>query len=138
MAISPGLLGEMAICDEVKKRKAIRKISDSSGDEEEPILCNSSDSENDEREEDNCVGCGENYYKTQLVEDWLQCTICELWAHENCTEFDNMCSKCGQKKKKELKEAKTKGKGIGKSSTGHLSSTNKAITPGPARRDGQS
>lgn len=87
-----------------KKRKAVRKLSESSEDEEEPILCDSdADTEN---EQDNCVGCGENYYTTQLIEDWLQCVICSLWVHENCTEFDNMCCKCGQMKKREEKKKK--------------------------------
>lgn len=117
-----------------KKRKAVKQIdrrSESSTSEEEPILCDTSGEEDSENEADNCAGCGENYYKTHLIEDWLQCLICKLWVHENCTPFDDMCSKCGQKKKKDLQEAeiKGKGKGRGKSSTGRLSRTTTAITP---------
>ncbi|KAK9681072.1 hypothetical protein QE152_g38604 [Popillia japonica] len=41
----------------------------------------------------------ENYYRTQLVEDWLQCNICKLWVHENCTKFEGMCSNSGNKEK---------------------------------------
>ncbi|KAF9411049.1 hypothetical protein HW555_010051 [Spodoptera exigua] len=104
-------------------RRKVRCISESSSDLSEPVLCDTSDEEDKENEADNCAGCGENYYKTRLVEDWLQCLICDRWVHENCTEFDDMCSKCGQKKKKEAKQAEFqgKGKGKGKSSTGHLS-----------------
>lgn len=101
----------------VSKRKAVRTISDSSCDsEEEPMLYKSSDTDGDEKEEDNCRGCGENYYKTLLVEDWLQCQVCKLWVHENCTEFEDMCSVCGQKKENLKREVKIKGKskGIGK------------------------
>ncbi|XP_035431937.2 uncharacterized protein C01G6.5-like [Spodoptera frugiperda] len=106
-----------------RKRKAVRRMSESSSDLSEPVLCDTSDEEDKENEADNCAGCGENYYKTRLVEEWLQCLICDRWVHENCTEFDDMCSKCGQKKKKEAKQAEFqgKGKGKGKSSTGHLS-----------------
>lgn len=82
------------------KRKSMKNISESSNDEEEDIILNDSSEEDDSKEEDNCVGCGENYYQTQLIEDWIQCAICLLWVHENCTEFDNICSKCGQHKKK--------------------------------------
>ncbi|XP_045773169.1 MFS-type transporter clz9-like [Maniola jurtina] len=120
----------------VRKRKAIRRISDSSCEEVPMSLCDTSESENDDKEEDNCRGCGENYYKTQLVEDWLQCNICMLWTHENCTEFEDMCSVCGNKKKKELKGRK--GKGKGKKSTGYHSPTPMAIIPGQTGRDGQS
>ncbi|CAB3223714.1 unnamed protein product [Arctia plantaginis] len=120
-----------------RKRKAIRRISETSCDEEDVVLC--SDTENMDDEVNNCKRCGENHYKTKLVEDWIQCLICELWVHENCTEFEDVCSECGQKKKIELIAAKTKGKGkgIGKRSAGHLSHTTMAKTSGHAGRDGQ-
>ncbi|CAK1595578.1 unnamed protein product [Parnassius mnemosyne] len=93
-----------------RKRKSLRKLSESSDEDEELILCNSSDEEDGNRELDNCVGCGENYYETQLIEDWIQCVICQLWVYENCTEFDDKCSSCGQKKKNELRLKNLKGK----------------------------
>ncbi|XP_046739568.1 uncharacterized protein LOC124407470 [Diprion similis] len=93
---------QMRKCKEDMKY-AKRMISDSSGDEEQPVLCDTSDKKGEGREKENCVGCGENYFETHLIEDWLQCIICQLRLHENCTEFDNMCSKCGQRKKRELK-----------------------------------
>ncbi|XP_046739416.1 uncharacterized protein LOC124407375 [Diprion similis] len=43
------------------------------------------------------------YAKTLKSIAKKNCIICQLWLHENCTEFDNMCSKCGQRKKRELK-----------------------------------
>ncbi|KAG5888075.1 hypothetical protein JTB14_028604 [Gonioctena quinquepunctata] len=85
--------------------------------------------------EDNLGGCGDDYYKTQLDEDWLQCVICLLWVHENCTEFEDMCSNCGNKKEKEIKDAK--GMGKGKKTTGHLTSNPMAITLGHSGLDGQ-
>lgn len=86
------------------KRKAVRRISESSSDLSEPVLCDTSDKEDKENETDNYAACGDNYYKTRLVEDWLQCIICDRWVHENCTEFDDICSKCGHKKKKDGKQ----------------------------------
>lgn len=53
------------------KCKAIRHISDSSCKEIPIDFRDSSGSELDKNEVDNCRGCGKNYYKTQLVEDWL-------------------------------------------------------------------
>ncbi|KAF9815503.1 hypothetical protein SFRURICE_019145 [Spodoptera frugiperda] len=58
-----------------RKRKAVRRMSESSSDLSEPVLCDTSDEEDKENEADNCAGCGENYYKTRLVEEWLQCLI---------------------------------------------------------------
>ncbi|KAG5896726.1 hypothetical protein JTB14_014602 [Gonioctena quinquepunctata] len=64
-------------------------------------------------ESDNCRGCDENYYKTVLLEDWLQCQVCMFWVHENYTEFGDMCWSCGQAKKK-AKELTKKGMKKGK------------------------
>ncbi|KAJ8728598.1 hypothetical protein PYW07_006294 [Mythimna separata] len=73
---------------------------------------------------------------TRLIEDWVQCKICMLWVHENCTEYEDMCSNCGKKKNKELKDYK--GKGKGKKTKGHLPRSPMAIIPGYSGRDGQS
>lgn len=79
-------------------KKKILQDNDSNSDEHtdtEMVL--ESDSGNDEDEGDNCVGCGENYFHTKLVEDWIQCKVCRLWCHENCTAYDDCCSKCNPK-----------------------------------------
>lgn len=86
----------------VNKRKAIRRLSNSSDD----AAIKDENKKNKLNENDNCRGCGENYYETLLVEDWLQCKLCQFWIHENCTEFDDMCSKCGQETKRLLKNRK--------------------------------
>lgn len=96
------------------RRKSTRKIFKSSNDEEEIVL-NDTDEESDMQElqlckyncdmqelKYNCVGCGENFYQKQLIEDWIQCAICFPWVHENSTEFDTMCSKCDRYKKREM------------------------------------
>ena len=89
----------------VNKRKAIRRLSDSSDDVPLKILANTNKKIKLNKKDD-CRGCGENYYQTLLVEDWLQCTVCQFWVHENCTEFDDMCSKCGTENKRLLKNKK--------------------------------
>lgn len=91
-----------------KKKKA--EESTDTENENEPILLESGDSSPVERFADDCVGCGENYYETQLIEDWVQCIICKRWAHENCTEFDDKCHPCGQKIKLEARKGKGRGK----------------------------
>lgn len=72
----------------------------------------------------------------QLIEDWVQCKKCMLWVHENCTEYEDMCSNCSTKKNKDLKDCK--GKGKDKKTKGHLPRSPMAITPGYSGRDGQS
>ena len=62
-------------------------------------MTNSSDEDGEGNEECNCVDCGDNYSETHLIKDWLQCNMYQVWLHENCTEFDDMCSECKEKKK---------------------------------------
>lgn len=55
-----------------------------------------------------CVCCGDNYSKTALIQDWLQCNICHLWVHQNWSEFD-MCSECRQiEEKLKLEDCRVK------------------------------
>lgn len=104
----------------VRKRKAIRRISDSSCEEIPMNLCDSTGSENGDSEEDNCRV--EAVVKTIIKRNSLKTGYNVIFVccgvHENCTEFEDMCSHCGNKKKNELKGGK--GKGKGKKSTGRL------------------
>lgn len=89
-----------------KKRKAPLKkttrrfktaeapISDTS-DSDSPVL---DDRSSDGEAEDNaeCVGCGEEYYKTKRRDEWLCCIICKRWMHEGCTGYANICNDCGK------------------------------------------
>lgn len=43
-----------------------------------------------------CTGCGESYSSTRKKEDWLQCIICQMWFHENCSSFISTCQNCGK------------------------------------------
>lgn len=87
----------------VRKRK--RSPSPSSDEEEENIdIQYEEESDNlSEVDETECTGCGESYNSTRKKEDWLQCIICQMWFHENCSSFSNTCQNCGKtafKKKK--------------------------------------
>lgn len=62
------------------------------------IFNDTSNSECEERKI-TCKGCGDDYYGTQLAEGWIQCNICMLCVHTNCTEFKEKCSHCSNKKK---------------------------------------
>lgn len=64
-------------CTMGEKRKTIRKISESSEDDEEPTLYDS-DVANNEKTEDKCVSCGKNYFTTERLQDWLRSWICAL------------------------------------------------------------
>lgn len=43
-----------------------------------------------------CLVCGEDYNSSKSGEIWVQCMICELWAHEKCTkqELQYTCHNC--------------------------------------------
>lgn len=101
---------EKATQKHTKKKAKERKESTETEDDEEPILLESGDSSLVESLVDDCVGCGDNYYTTDLTEDWIQCIICKRWAHENCTEYDDKCHPCGNR----IKIDARKGKGTGK------------------------
>ena len=50
----------------------------------------------DDEEATACIICGETF-----VEDWIQCSSCKGWAHENCTSLEGSvllykCDKCKQ------------------------------------------
>ena len=34
-----------------------------------------------------CVGCGENFYSTRQKVDWIECMRCTRWFHETCSTF---------------------------------------------------
>lgn len=85
-----------------QKRKYLRKISDKSGDEEHPFLFETSD----EREKGikNITVSGRErtvskhiFWKTGFR--FRGIGIFHLWGQENCTEFDDVDSECGLRKK---------------------------------------
>lgn len=77
-----------------KKRKRMRDSS-SSNDDAEAVFAESSDSP-EEFNENECVGCGEDYNSTTKAADWIKCIRCNFWLHETCTTFDDHCQNCGK------------------------------------------
>lgn len=68
------------------KKKAIRKIlqEDNKSDNKEDSL------------EYYCIVCCDAYSKSQPREEWIQCVICNNWAHSKCTKnaLYYVCSSC--------------------------------------------
>ncbi|XP_074037487.1 uncharacterized protein [Leptinotarsa decemlineata] len=82
----------------VKKRVFKKKIEYSSSDKVTNVILERDDDPcDDDQEENNCAGCGENYFVTSRKEDWITCCF---WVHEDSTSFNNYCQKCGLKSKK--------------------------------------
>lgn len=80
------------------RKKKYEPQSDSSLDYDSPILNESEDS--DEGYENECAGCGEDYFKTKKTEDWIKCLRCGRWMHDGCTKYTDMCDLCGKHAKK--------------------------------------
>lgn len=77
-----------------KRKNGNREISESSDDDLDIPVTNDSEDE-EEWNENECIGCGEDYRQTNKTEDWIQCVICNRWCHENCTKYVNLCDTCG-------------------------------------------
>jgi hypothetical protein len=45
---------------------------------------------------DYCKECKEYYYVIKEECDWIKCSVCEKWLHENCTIFSKTCIDCGR------------------------------------------
>jgi hypothetical protein len=45
---------------------------------------------------DCCKECKEYYYVAKEECDWIKCSLCERWLHENCTIFSKPCIDCGR------------------------------------------
>lgn len=76
------------------KGKKIKK-EDSSSSEEEVMDIEYASSDDLEGQEDECVGCGEDYHKSKQKSDWIQCIRCHRWLHETCTSYVDVCQRCG-------------------------------------------
>lgn len=63
----------------------------------------SSESEIEDFGENECVGCGEDYENTTKKDDWIRCVRCELWLHEFCTKYVDLCHRCGKRCLRNLK-----------------------------------
>jgi hypothetical protein len=55
---------------------------------------NSSNSDKND-DSDCCEECEEYYYIRKEECDWIKCSVCEKWLHENRTIFSKTCIDCG-------------------------------------------
>lgn len=83
----------------VKQKK---RLESSDSDSESPVL-QESDTSAEEWDENECVGCGENYFETTKKDEWLKCVDCSRWLHNGCSKFENFCDLCGKLRKKSSK-----------------------------------
>lgn len=83
--------------DKIANRSVSKKISkeDWLSSDEEPLASKINVTE----QETVCVECFEEYSKTTKSVDWIKCTVCQLWLHETCSLYQNVCNICGRKKK---------------------------------------
>jgi hypothetical protein len=47
-----------------------------------------------------CLTCGELYSKSRGSDQWIMCSACKMWAHEQCVNLNNaedfVCDKCSE------------------------------------------
>lgn len=79
----------------ISKRKRKEYSSSSEEQLDEPTYSNE-DSGDEDFGENECVGCGEDYEKTTKKDDWIRCVRCQFWLHESCTNFIDLCHRCGK------------------------------------------
>lgn len=88
---------KLPIKNKNKKSKKIQLNDSSDSGDESPIL-EDSDKSVEEWDENECVGCGENYFQTTKGEDWIQCLKCKRWFHNGCSKYEYECDLCGKLK----------------------------------------
>ncbi|CAG9822249.1 unnamed protein product [Phaedon cochleariae] len=74
---------------QIHKRPVVeqkKQLESSDSDSEGPVL-QESDVSAEEWDENECVGCGENYFETTKLEVWLKCVNCNRWFHNGCSKF---------------------------------------------------
>lgn len=92
----------------VPKRKIVKKtkkvpLDDSSDSGDESPILEESEESIEEWDENDCTGCGENYFKTTSADEWVQCVRCSRWYHNGCSKYDIFCDLCGKFNQKTLK-----------------------------------
>lgn len=80
----------------VPKKKRPRFSSESEQEFDE----SDSDQTESDKENTQCRECFDDYASTKSTADWIQCLMCKLWLHEDCTLYGDYCNRCGHKKKK--------------------------------------
>ncbi|KAL3288379.1 hypothetical protein HHI36_002827 [Cryptolaemus montrouzieri] len=79
----------------VPKKKRPRFSSES----EQEFYESDSDQTKSDKVNTQCRECFDDYASTKSTADWIQCLMCKLWLHEDCTLYGDYCNRCGHKKK---------------------------------------
>ncbi|KAL3267955.1 hypothetical protein HHI36_007092 [Cryptolaemus montrouzieri] len=79
----------------VPKKKRPRFSSESEQEFDE----SDSDQTKSDKVNTQCKECFDDYASTKSTADWIQCLMCKLWLHEDCTLYGDYCNRCGHKKK---------------------------------------
>ncbi|KAL3278958.1 hypothetical protein HHI36_016476 [Cryptolaemus montrouzieri] len=78
--------------DPKKKRPRISSESEQEFDESD------SDQTKSDKVNTQCRERFDDYASTKSTADWIQCLMCKLWLHEDCTLYGDYCNRCGNKK----------------------------------------
>ncbi|KAL3266005.1 hypothetical protein HHI36_010194 [Cryptolaemus montrouzieri] len=79
----------------VPKKKRPRFSSESEQEFDE----SDSDQTKSDKVNTQCRESFDDYASTKSTADWIQCLMCKLWLHEDCTLYGDCCNRCGYKKK---------------------------------------
>ncbi|KAL3281335.1 hypothetical protein HHI36_004542 [Cryptolaemus montrouzieri] len=79
----------------VPKKKRPRFSSESEQEFDE----SDSDQTKSDKVNTQCRECFDDYASTKSTADWIQCLMCKLLLHEDCTLYGDYCNRCGHKKK---------------------------------------
>lgn len=97
LAKRKGVVQIKSVSKPIKRAKKTKPTLPSSESDEDFESKEDSDSDiNEEFNENECVGCLEDYNTTTRSDDWIRCIDCNRWMHENCTKFKNKCDSCGK------------------------------------------
>ncbi|KAI4467021.1 hypothetical protein MML48_2g00012220 [Holotrichia oblita] len=93
---------QLAIILNSSERKQQSAVTSSDSDSESPVLQESDPSVAEEWDENECAGCGENYFETSKNEDWIKGVNCSRWLHSACSKFLRFMPKNKQEKSQTL------------------------------------
>lgn len=81
------------VCDKRMEQEQRKKNSKSKPKTTKVSIPSLSDSDEVD-EECVCIYCLESYNSSRQGEEWIQCTKCKRWAHDDCIEGDSMFFVC--------------------------------------------
>jgi hypothetical protein len=92
--VTRSLRGEVLTSSPVIQKKKLKAKRMKNNFKEMVRNPNSSNADKND-DSDCCKECKEYYSVTKEGCDWIKCSDCEKWLHENCTIFFKTCIDCG-------------------------------------------